>query len=218
MPHSVDDNCAGRLRRVGADVLRCGLYEVGCFTQDDDPQRAAELAGWLAEQLGALAGHFSSVPETNASLESQPAAELRSYAASSLAQSEQWLRAVAEQGAQPEEGSAPGIAGLAAHLNDVRGALHGAAESQMGAAAAADEEATAARQEEGGVSPPRSGSLTEAREAAGTELTALRESLQAEADAEHDGSDVLGEAVTAHIQRVLESLQVRAVFADGPLR
>jgi len=192
------------------------VHEVGCFTQDD-PQRAAELAGWLAEQLGALAGHFSSVPEADASSEPQPAAELRSYAASSLAQSEQWLRGVAEQGAQPdEEGSVPGIASLAAHLNDVSGALHGAAELQMGAAAAADEEATAAGQEDSGASPPRTGSLVEAREAASTELNALRESLQAEADAEHDGSDALGEAVTAHIQRVLESLQVRGVFARGP--
>ena len=168
----------------------------------EDPERAAELAGWLAEQLGALAGHFSSAPETDAASEPQTAGELRAYAASSLTQSEQWLRAVAQHGPQPEDGSAPDVAGLAAHLNDVRGALHGAAEAQMAAAAAADEESAAAKPEQ------QMGSLVQTRSAAGAELNALRESLRAEADAEHDGSEALGDAVTAHIQRVLESLQV----------
>ena len=181
------------------------VCQAGCSAQDD-PERVAELAQWLAEQLRALAGHFSSNPEADPASELQAAADFRGYAASSLAQSEQWLCATAEHDAQPEE-TPHGIAGLAAHLNDVRGALHGAAESQMTAAAAADEEGIS-RQEGWGGSPPQPGSLVEMREAANAALSALRQSVQAEADAEHDGSDALGAAVTTHIYRALESLQV----------
>jgi hypothetical protein len=162
---------------------------------------------WLAEQLGALAGHFGSHAETES--ESRAAAELRADATSSLAQSEQWLRSVAENRPQPEEGGAIDLAGLAAHLDDVRGALHGAAESHMSAASAADQAASADGEHEHPL-PTRAGTVPVLREAAAAQLAGLREALQAASDAEHDSSDALGGAVTAHVDSALESLREAA--------
>ena len=154
-----------------------------------------------------MAGHFS----THAEPESEPqaAAELRAYAASSLAQSEQWLRSVAENRSQPEDGGVLTLAGLAAHLDDVRGALHGAAESHMSAASAADQAADADGEHEH-PSPTRAGTVPALHKAAAAQLASLREALQVASDAEHRSSDALGAAVTEHVDRALELLRAAA--------
>ena len=132
---------------------------------------------------------------------------MRAYAVSSMGQSEQWLRSAAENRSQPEEGGAPTLAGLAAHLDDVRGALHGAAEAHMSAASTAHQ---AADGEGEHADQLRAGSLPALREAAAAQLGSLRESLLAVSDAEHDSSDTLSAAVTAHVDRALESLLAAA--------